>query len=178
MDSIAHIRNPFLRGILYISAVLERLSRNVLLIFMIAMGSLVAANVFSRYFLGFSLTWSYELSIHSFMYTVYLGTALSIKERSHARTDIIYSKVKGPIKGAFLVINYGALFILMIYVFTYYGIMEVMDKWRTTALMFDYSMGIIFFAVPFCGITSVFYLFDILIRAKYSQDKGDDDRWW
>lgn len=163
--------------IVKVSQVMESITRKLILLFMSAMVILVALNVVTRYTLGSSIGASYELSIHSYIYTVYLGTALALKKRAHPKMKYLYNKIKGKPKKIVILINFTALIVLMIF-FTVFGFIETMDKWSINAKMFDYPLGAIFFAVPFCGIITLFFIGEILIKGFYYEKEGEGYQWW
>lgn len=163
--------------IVKVSQVLESITRKLILLFMSVMVILVALNVVTRYTLGSSIGASYELSIHSYIYTVYLGTALALKKRAHPKMKYLYNKIKGKPKKVIIFINFTALIVLMAF-FTVFGFMETIDKWGINAKMFEYPLGIIFFAVPFCGIITLFFIGEILIKGFYYDKEGEGYKWW
>lgn len=171
-------KKPFLlKLIVKISKILEIISRKLMLLFMVVMVVLVMTNIATRYFIGQSIGSSYELSIHAYIYTVYLGTALALKDRVHPTMKYFYNKTSGSFKTLLIVLNYLFLVFLLV-ILAYFGYAETVDKWRVSAKMFNYSLGLIFFAVPLFAISSIFYLGEIIITAIYDKPKGDDKKWW
>lgn len=61
----------------------------------------VSIEVFSRYVLNTPTPKFFELSIYSFVWTIYLGAALAKRYNQHIRFDILYRKF--PRKGQLLV---------------------------------------------------------------------------
>ena len=61
----------------------------------------VSIEVFSRYVLNKPSPRFFEISIYSFIWTIYLGASLAKRYNQHIRFDIIYSKL--PPKGRLLV---------------------------------------------------------------------------
>ncbi len=72
----------------------------------------VGANVFCRYVIKYSLTWSEELSRFIFVWLVYLGAVLGLKEKAHVSLTLITSSLTGNLKKSitflcdFLVISF------------------------------------------------------------------------
>jgi len=165
MDAEKFDYNKFDQFIIQLSRALELVSKFMILILMVVMGSLVAINVFTRYILGFSIGWTYELSIHCYIYIVYVGTSLAIKDRTHPKMQVFLNKSKGLTKKILIIFNYSVL-LFVLYIFTYYGFIETLNRWGTTARMFNYPLGIIYFAVPFCGITGTIYIIEIFLKAR------------
>ena len=61
----------------------------------------ISIEVFSRYVLNEPTPKFFEISIYSFVWTIYLGAALAKRYNQHIRFDIIYQKL--PVKGRLLV---------------------------------------------------------------------------
>ena len=61
----------------------------------------ISIEVFSRYVLNKPTPRFFEISIYSFIWTIYLGAALAKRYNQHIRFDIIYSRL--PPKGRLLV---------------------------------------------------------------------------
>ena len=61
----------------------------------------ISIEVFSRYVLNMPTPKFFEISIYSFVWTIYLGAALAKRYNQHIRFDIIYSKL--PPKGRLIV---------------------------------------------------------------------------
>ena len=67
----------------------------------ILMLSAVAVQVFSRYVLNTPIPKLFELSIYSFIWTIYLGAALAKRYNQHIRFDIFYRRL--PARGQLLI---------------------------------------------------------------------------
>ena len=61
----------------------------------------ISIEVFSRYVLNMPTPRFFEISIYSFIWTIYLGAALAKRYNQHIRFDIIYSKL--PHRGRLIV---------------------------------------------------------------------------
>lgn len=61
----------------------------------------ISIEVFSRYVLNMPTPKFFEISIYSFVWTIYLGAALAKRYNQHIRFDIIYSKL--PPRGRLIV---------------------------------------------------------------------------
>jgi TRAP-type C4-dicarboxylate transport system permease small subunit len=85
-------------------------------VFMAVMACLAFANVISRYLLHYSISFSQEIVLNSFVWATFLGTAIGFKRGNHVKVTFIIDKMPTKIKRIvkFLgVILSGGLFLLL-----------------------------------------------------------------
>ncbi|NCB52718.1 MAG: TRAP transporter small permease [Clostridia bacterium] len=66
----------------------------------------VILQVFFRYVLNDSLTWTNEVSRYSFLWVVFVGTAVALKEGDHIVIDIVLTSSKPKMRNIILLIDY------------------------------------------------------------------------
>lgn len=66
-----------------------------LIIILAAMTGIVAANVFCRFILGFSIYWGDELAQTLMVWLTFLGAAVAIRDGSHYTFSYLANKLKG-----------------------------------------------------------------------------------
>lgn len=64
----------------------------------IALMLLLTLQVFSRYLLGKSFTWTEEIGTIMFIWLIYLGSSAAVLEGKHLRIDLFLSMMKGKAK--------------------------------------------------------------------------------
>ena len=79
--------------------------------------TIVAFEVFSRYFLGAPTIWAYDLSLFMFGYMAALGGAYAQQQRSHINVDILYLRVSQKTKCIFNLFAFllGIFFLLLMF---------------------------------------------------------------
>jgi len=78
-----------------ISNYINKLSKCILFIVVIAMFSAVFLQVFFRYVVGYSLAWSEEVTMFLMAWMTFIGSAIALKHWQHISVDIIPGLVKG-----------------------------------------------------------------------------------
>lgn len=68
---------------------LDRALRAVCIVLVLAMLALLAAQIAARYLWGKSLSWSEELSLLGFAWTIAIATALGVRHGLHARVSAL-----------------------------------------------------------------------------------------
>lgn len=90
----------------------------------------IALQVFMRFVLGSSLTWSEELARYCFIWLIYIAVPYGVKKHRHITLDILYDVVSDRLKKwlnvfatccvailAMLIIYYGGIVVSMIHSF-------------------------------------------------------------
>lgn len=84
---------------------LDKLINGLLVIILAAMSLVVAANVFCRFALDFSLYWADELAQILLVWLTFIGAALAVKEKSHYALNFLTEKLKGNTQRTFLILQ-------------------------------------------------------------------------
>ncbi len=74
---------------------LDRLLDTLLFIVLAAMSAIVAANVFCRFVLNFSIYWGDEAAQALLVWLTFLGAAVAVRERAHYRFDYLARRSRG-----------------------------------------------------------------------------------
>ena len=88
------------------------------------MSAIIVAQVFFRYVLNNSLSWSEELARYLFIWTIYIGISYGVKMDKHVAVDAVYSYMPKGVKKYYAMIAY-ALFLLFAVAIVYYGVTVV-----------------------------------------------------
>ncbi len=67
---------------------------------LIATTSLVLVNVFMRYFLNSPLTWSEEVATTCFVWTIFIGGAVTFRNKAHLGVDIVIKRLPAKARAA------------------------------------------------------------------------------
>lgn len=93
----------------------KHLEEVICVIMLVAVTVLIGVGVFCRYALKNSLQWSDELARYCFIYAVFVGMGLAIKENGNMKIDILELSVP-KLKPALCVIQDVIYFIFLLYV--------------------------------------------------------------
>lgn len=77
---------------------LDRLLDTLLVAVLGAMGAIVAANVFCRFVLGFSIYWGDEAAQALLVWLTFLGAAVAVRDRAHYSFDYLARNTRGTLQ--------------------------------------------------------------------------------
>lgn len=98
---------------------LLRIEQALGIFFFSSMFFAVAIQIFFRYVLNRPLTWPSELAIYSFIYVIYVGSALAARRGSHVVFDIIFRKFPSKAQSLLNVIT--NIFLIVVLLSTFPG---------------------------------------------------------
>jgi TRAP-type C4-dicarboxylate transport system permease small subunit len=98
---------------------LERVLRTACFLLMLAMVTIIFAQVIARYVLSDSLSWSEEVGRYLFIWMTFLGAALALRNGNHVALDVLVARLPAPLKKACLV--FGNLAMAIFAVVIVYG---------------------------------------------------------
>lgn len=103
----------------------------VIALFLSLMALFVFGNVILRYFFNSGITWSEEVSRFLFIWLIFLGAILALKDNEHLGVDSLVKKL--PVKGKKIVYVLSNLMMLATLVLVFDG------SWKLTMLNVDQS---------------------------------------
>ena len=102
----------------------DNLEKMICTVTLALMSAIIVAQVFFRYVLNNSLSWSEELARYLFIWTIYIGISYGVKMDKHVAVDAVYSYMPKGVKKYYAMIAY-ALFLLFAAAIVYYGVTVV-----------------------------------------------------
>ena len=102
----------------------ENIEKMLCVIALALMSAVIVAQVFCRYVLNSSLSWSEELARYLFIWMIYIGISYGVKLDKHICVDAVYSFAPKSIKRYYAIIGY-LLFLLFAVAMVYFGILVV-----------------------------------------------------
>jgi TRAP-type C4-dicarboxylate transport system permease small subunit len=161
---------------LAIRPILGGLSRLMLYIAgagIIAMTLIVGWQVFGRYILNDSPSWSEPLSLYLMSWFIMLGAAVGVRESVHLGLDIVRYVMPPGIQKAMDLLSLG-LIILFGIGMAYYSTLLAMGTWSASIPVLGWPGGTDFFPMIFGGaMISVFALerfLDVIIGVEVAAD--------
>lgn len=102
----------------------ENLEKMLCVIFLALMSIIIVLQVFFRYVLNNSLSWSEELARYLFIWMIYVGISYGVKLDKHICVDAVYTFMPKSIKRGYAIVAY-VLFLIFAVAIIYYGILVV-----------------------------------------------------
>lgn len=93
----------------------ENFEKVILSLLVLAIVLVMLLQIICRYFFNSSLIWSEEFCRYCYIYFMFIGTALAVKERSELRVDAVVSILPEKARGAVNVVVDIVVFIMLIY---------------------------------------------------------------
>lgn len=137
--------------------VTDKVVKIVLIALSIAMVIFGFAQVFFRYVMQNSLTWSEELIRYMFIWSTFLAVPVGIDRGIHASFDLLSKKISAKNKAGYqllILIMTAFLFVIFIYAGFSYAFSNINQ--RTPALLIPYTYVIL--SVPVGGLIGLIYV--------------------
>lgn len=155
-----------------VSAGIARALEYVIAALLVGITALVFANVLTRYVLLYSIIWSEEVARFSFIWLIFLGTAVAIKRGAHFHLTIFEFK-KGSLP-RLAARSVGAISILLLsFVMVTEGWRLVESTMRQSSPNMGIPMGYAYLSIPLSGVlTLLFQGLDLLsLLSKRANDQ-------
>lgn len=102
----------------------ENIEKMICVFCLALMSFIIVIQVFFRYVLNNSLSWSEELARYLFIWLIYIGISYGVKTDKHICVDAVYAMMPKKVKKPYAMIGY-VLFLLFAVMLIYYGVIVV-----------------------------------------------------
>ncbi len=110
----------------------------------------VSAQVFSRFVMKLSIRWADELSRFAFVWLVYIGGAVTIRDGRNVCFDLLLDSRKGKSwKIMFTMVS--AVSMLFLILMTYFGILVCQTELTESSPIMHWPMAVVCAAIPIGG---------------------------
>lgn len=152
----------------------EHLEEVLIGIFSLIMVVVIALQIFMRYVMDNSLSWSEELARYCFIWLVYLGISLAVKKGRHMSVEILLVVLKGKAKIILNIIsNLLFLSFALFAVFYGYEISVKLLTWGQSSPALNLPVGLVYLATPVgMGLTAIRLLQQIIDQVKALSKKA------
>ena len=133
-----------------IYAMLQKIIKYLIAIFLTSMVVLVFTNVVSRYFINFAIAWTEEVSRFMFIWVVFLSAVLAYVNDEHLKLDILEKKLSKK-TGQIVAVICDLIVMYAIYLITAGGLNLATQSWNWLSPAISFSYGIVYLVVPICG---------------------------
>lgn len=141
---------------------IENVLKRIIVLFgdiaLIILLSCCVLQVFTRYVLNDSLTWTEELARFSFMYVSFLGAALCVNAGTHARITVLVDFVPRPVQLVFEYIGY-VIILICAYVMVTQGFGLLATVGVQKSPMLKIPMSVFYAACPIGAVFMAIYSF-------------------
>lgn len=151
--------------------VVRTLSEGVLAAIVASYALIICVQVFYRYALNDSITWSEEVVRFGLLWGVMIGSGIAADRGAHVALDPLRSLLKNPLH--FRIVSWiaGLCVILFCALLGYYSWMYLTRLWNMTSPAAQIPMRYVFFSVPVgMALTSFFVLVHLIAGDSRSAD--------
>lgn len=131
----------------------------------------VTLQIITRYVFFYSLSWSEELSRYMFVWLIFLGAVLGIKDNMQIKIDIVHTLVKGALEKPYRFFQHLlSMGIVTVLAFGSIKMIELGTRQKSPAM--HIPMSIVYFCIPL-GLALMDMEFFIKIRELFKRGKGN-----
>lgn len=134
---------------------------------------LVFGNVFMRYALNSGITLSEELSRWLFVWTIFMGAVVALKEHGHLGTDMLVGRLGPRGKKLCYLLSHG-LMLWLCYLLFIGAYTQAQINWDTTSAVMEVSMSWLYFPGMLFAVLGGLIILTELLRLL-SGDLQDDE---
>lgn len=145
-----------MEGLKKVSLIVEKLLHFLVAVSFSILIVACVLQVFTRFVLNNSLSWTEELARYAFIWSNLLGAAICTEKNSHATvtaiTDALPEKIQTVLR-----IFVNLIIILVAFVLVKYGWKVVMSTRMQLSPALRVSMSYVYASAPLCGLLVIFY---------------------
>lgn len=138
----------------------EHIEEWILIVTYTAMLIIATAQVFFRYVVNLSISWSQDLLTYMLIWSVFIGISLAVKKRKHIKVELAFVILSKKIQFYLKVLS-NLIFMVFCGVFSYYALIKVYKLIFINPQISEstgLSMWMIQIAVPFGFVLSIYRL--------------------
>ncbi len=158
----------------------EHIEEWILIVTYTAMLIIATAQVFFRYVVNLSLSWSQDLLTYMLIWSVFIGISLAVKKRKHIKVELAFVLLPEKIQFYLKVLS-NFIFIIFCGIFSYYSLIKIYKLIFINPQISEstgISMWMIQIAVPFGFILSIYRLIidtKLLFKERTEEINGGID---
>jgi len=138
--------------------ILNKIIECCLIISLALLSIIVSLQVFSRYVFSISLPWSTDINRCLFIYLVFFGAIIGVRNQSHLNIDVLVKKFPKKLQKLLnIVINLIILVFLIIIVTA--GLIFVFSSITQVTPYLRISISYYYLAIPLSATAMIYYLF-------------------
>jgi len=130
----------------------------------------VSAQVFSRFVINLSIRWADELSRFAFVWLIYIGGAITIRDGRNVCFDLILDSMKGKKwKALFTLVT--AVSLLFLILMTIFGVLVCRVEMTESSPIMHWPMTVVCAAIPLGGLLMM--LEEICYWIEHKNDRDE-----
>lgn len=137
----------FLRGLKVLNQRLDRWTCAVTIFLMAALTVIVWLQVFQRYIMNSSLSWSEELSRYILVWISFLGASVAARRGENLGIELVRDRLEPGTRRAVVAVAEGFVLIFWIFI-VYYGIRYAFQNLTQMSASLPISYGYVYFGIP------------------------------
>jgi len=142
---------------------LKKINDNSLTIMLGLLSIAVALQVFSRYIFSIALPWSTDVIRFLFVYIVFLGAVVGIRDNLHINIDFLFKKFPTKIKNILSTIM-SLVVIIFLFIFFISGIHFIYNSRTQVTPYLRISVSFYYLIIPLSAFMMIYYSILNLIR--------------
>lgn len=116
----------------------------------------VTLGVFARAF-HISVVWTDELARYSFVWSIFIGSVVAIKQKEHVVIDFVLKALPEVLYKILYILIQLLLIVLFLYL-TKYGIDLAIGSWGVETTSLEIPTGLVYLAVPLSSVLMIVYV--------------------
>lgn len=136
--------------------VIEKILKSFLFVIFSFMVAIIIVQVFRRQMFGSSFPWVEEAARYLFIWTIFIASAIGVKEKSHASVEFLLKKMKTKKKYILIIIKH-LLMIFFFFTLVIVGINRTSTSFGELAASFPLLKGWAYLAIPTGGLFMLYY---------------------
>jgi len=154
-----------------LSDFLDSLCKKVGAVLLGVMVVLIVIQVFARYGMGSSLSWSEETSRYLFIWVVMLGTVIGVHDGSHVAVEFILKRLP-PMLHKLATLGFTLCLLVLAAVMVMYGSVLAAKVYTQLSPATRVPMSYVYASVPVCSAIMIVHLLVQLMKNLGSMTKG------
>ena len=150
--------------------VIRTITNTVVVILFAIVVLVVSAQVFSRFVIHLSIRWADELSRFAFVWLIYIGGAVTIRDGRNVCFDLFLDSLKGK-KWKVMFTLVTAVSLLFLILMTYFGVLVCKVEMTETSPIMHWPMHIVTLAIPLGGLLMM--LEEICYWIEHKNDRDE-----
>ncbi|SCZ81074.1 TRAP transporter small permease [Acidaminobacter hydrogenoformans] len=155
----------------------EHIEEWLLIVTYTAMLLIATAQIFFRYVVNYSISWSQDLLTYMLIWSVFIGISLAVKKRRHIKVELAYVFVSQK-NQFYLKVLSNVVFIIFCGIFSYFSLKKVYSLMFVLPQMSEstgLSMWMIQIAIPVGFMLSIYRLI-VDTKLLFSERKQETGR--
>ena len=158
----------------------EHIEEWILIATYTAMLVIASAQIFFRYVVNFSISWSQDLLTYMLIWSVFIGISLAVKKRRHIKVELAFVLLSEK-KQFYLKVLSNFIFMIFCGIFSYYSLIKIYKLIFINPQISEstgLSMWMIQIAVPFGFLLSIYRLIidtKLLFKERIEEKNGRID---